>query len=160
MQRDDPFVLTLQEWMEAFMHRSMRGFLAYVRESGLSMSQLGAMFHIQNRESGGVTDLGDKLGVTGSAASQLLERLVQQGLILRSEHPGDRRVKQLVLTERGCQVVQESIRARQSWLFDLAETLSDREKETIIAALNILIAKTRHLGQPVEPDEWPVPEGA
>ena len=159
MQRADPFVLTLQQWMEVFMQRSMRGFLAYVRESGLSMSQVGALFQIQHRGSSGVTDLGDKLGVTSSAASQMLERLVQQELILRSEDPSDRRVKQLVLTDKGHQVLQESVRARQSWLSDLAETLSDREKETIIAALNILIDKANQL-KPVEPDKFSIPGGA
>jgi DNA-binding MarR family transcriptional regulator len=159
MQRADPFVVTVQEWMEVFMQRSMRGFLAYVRESGLSMSQVGALFQIQHRGSSGVTDLGDKLGVTSSAASQMLERLVQQELILRSEDPSDRRAKQLVLTDKGRQVLQESVRARQSWLSDLAETLSDREKETIIAALNILIDKANQL-KPVEPDQFSIPGGA
>jgi DNA-binding MarR family transcriptional regulator len=160
MQQADPFVVTLQKWIEVFMQRSMRDFLGYVRESGLSMSQLGALFQIHHRESSGVTDLGDKLGVTSSAASQLLERLVQQGLILRSEDPSDRRVKQLILTEKGHQVLQESIRARQSWLSDLAETLSDREREAIIATLNILIDKANHLSQPVESDKCSVPGGA
>jgi DNA-binding MarR family transcriptional regulator len=159
MQQADPFVATLQEWIEVFMQRSMRDFLGYVRESGLSMSQLGALFQIHHRESSGVTNLGDKLGVTSSAASQLLERLVQQELILRSEDPSDRRVKQLILTDKGRQVLQESIRARQSWLSDLAETLSDCEKEAIIAALNILIDKANHLSQPVESEKCSIPGG-
>jgi DNA-binding MarR family transcriptional regulator len=151
MQQADPFLVTLQRWIGVFMQRSMRDFMGYARERGLSMSQLGALFQIRRRGSSGVTDLGDDLGVTSSAASQMLERLVQQGLILRSEDPSDRRVKQIVLTEKGIQVLQESIRARQGWLSDLAETLSDAEKEAIIAALNILIDGANHLGQPVEP---------
>lgn len=160
MQRADLFLGTVQEWMEVFMQRSMRGFLAYARESGLSMSQLGAIFQIEHRGSGGVSDLGDKLGVTSSAASQLLERLVQQGLVLRSEHPDDRRAKQLLLTDKGRQVLQESVRARQNWLSDLAKVLSDREKEAVIAALNILIDRARHLDTPAEPDEFSIPGGA
>ena len=92
------------------------------------MSQFGALFHLHRMGSSGVTDLGDHLGVTSAAASQMLDRLVQQGLILRSEDPNDRRVKQIVLTDKGHQVLQESIRARQGWLDDLAETLSDRRK--------------------------------
>jgi DNA-binding MarR family transcriptional regulator len=151
MQQADPFLVTLQRWIGVFMQRSMRDFMGYARERGLSMSQLGALFQIRRRGSSGVTDLGDDLGVTSSAASQMLERLVQQGLILRSEDPSDRRVKQIVLTEKGIQVLQESIRARQSWLSDLTETLSDSEKEAITAALNILIDRANHLGQPVEP---------
>jgi DNA-binding MarR family transcriptional regulator len=152
MQDADPFVVTLEKLIEVFMHRSIRNFIGYARESGLSVSQLGALFHIQHRGSSGVTDLGDDLGVTSSAASQMLDRLVQQELILRSEDPGDRRVKQLVLTGKGLQVLQESIRARQGWLPDLAETLSGSEKKAVIAALNILIDKASHLGQPIEPD--------
>jgi DNA-binding MarR family transcriptional regulator len=151
MQQADLFIDALEQWVEVFMQHSMRDFMAYARESGLSMSQLGAMFQIHHRGSCGVTDLGDKLGVTSSAASQLLERLVHQELILRSEDPSDRRVKQVILTDKGRQVLQESIRARQIWLSALAQTLSGSEKEAVIAALNILIDKAHHLSQPVEP---------
>ena len=159
MQQVDPFVATLQKCVEVFMQRSMHDFLGYVRASGLSMSQLGALFRIQHRESSGVTDLGDKLGVTSSAASQLLERLVQQELVLRSEDPSDRRVKQLILTDKGRHVLQQSIQARQSWLSDLADILSDPEKESIIAALKILIDKANHLPRPVESVKGSVPGG-
>jgi DNA-binding MarR family transcriptional regulator len=151
MEQADLFVVALQKWIEVSMHRSIRSFIHYATESGLSMSQLGALFHIDRGGSSGVTDLGDDLGVTSSAASQMLERLVQQGLILRSEDPSDRRLKQMMLTDKGLQVLQESIRARQSWLSDLAETLSNSEREAIIAALNILIDKANHLREPVEP---------
>jgi DNA-binding MarR family transcriptional regulator len=151
MEEADPFVVTLQKWMEVFMHRSVHGFVGYARESGLSMSQVGALFHIHHRGSSGVTDLGDNLGVTSSAASQMLERLVHQGLMLRSEDPSDRRLKHIILTDKGLQVLQQIVRARQSWLSDLAATLSDSEKEAIISALNILIDKVNHLRQPVEP---------
>jgi DNA-binding MarR family transcriptional regulator len=113
------------------------------------MSQLGALFHIHRMGSSGVTDLGEHLGVTSPAASQMLERLVQQGLILRSEDPSDRRVKQIVLTEKGLHVLQESMPARQNWLQELATALSDSEKETITAALDILIDRVQHTGEPV-----------
>ena len=90
-------------------------------------------------------DLGDHLGVSSAAASQMLERLVQQHLILRSEDPSDRRVKHLVLTERGIQTIQESIRSREEWMDDLSKTLSADEKAQVVAALNILIEKTQQL---------------
>jgi len=151
MQPVDPFVVTLQKWIDIFMQRSMRDFMSYARQSGLSMSQLGALFHIHRIGSSGVTDLGDHLGVTSSAASQMLERLVQQELILRTVDPSDRRVKHIVLSDKGLQVLHESIHARQGWLSELAETLSDSEKETIMAALAILIDKVSHLGQVVPP---------
>jgi DNA-binding MarR family transcriptional regulator len=153
MQPADPFVVTLQKWIEVSMQRSMRNFLSYARESGLSMSQLGALFHVYRIGCSGVTDLGDDLGVTSSAASQMLDRLVQHGLIRRTEDPSDRRAKQIVLTDRGLQVLHESIRARQGWVSDLAETLSESEKEASIGALKMLIDKANHLARPVAPDK-------
>ena len=146
----DPFVASLEEWIEVSMRQSMRNFIGYARKSGLSMSHIGALFHIHREGTCGVTELGNHLDVTSAAASQMLERLVQQELILRTEDPHDRRVKQIVLTEKGDRVLKEGIRARQSWLDELTQTLSDREKETIRVALDILIDKVRNLKPPAE----------
>jgi DNA-binding MarR family transcriptional regulator len=148
----DPFVVTLQEWIEVSMRSSMRHFIGYARERGLSMSNFGAMFHIHNIGSCGVTDLGDHLGITSAAASQMLERLVQQKLILRTEDPNDRRVKQIVLTDKGNRILEEGILARLGWMDDLAKRLSDDEKKTIIEGLNILINRVNQQTQPIEPD--------
>ena len=146
----DPFVARLKEWMEVSMRHSMRNIIRYARESGLSMTNLGAIFHIHRIGSCGVTELGDHLGVTSAAASQMLERLVQQELILRTEDPDDRRVKQIVLTEKGHRILEEGIRARQGWLNDLAQTLSESEKENIMVGLNVLIDKLNHLTPHIE----------
>lgn len=150
MQAEDPFVATLQRWMEVSMRRSMRHFVRYARDSGLSMSQLGALFHLHRRGIMGVTDLGEHLGVTSAAASQMLERLVQQGLIQRSEDPHDRRVKQIVLTEKGSLALKESIHARQSWLEEVAVCLSESDKKQISEALEILIESTEPVGKSSE----------
>jgi DNA-binding MarR family transcriptional regulator len=150
MPTTDPFMATLQNWIAVFMRRSMRNLLRYARENGISMPQVGALFHI-HRGAGGVSNLGEGLGVTSAAASQMLERLVQQGIILRSEAPGDRRVKQIALTEKGLHILQESFHARQGWLDDLAHILTADEKEQIVAALKILIEKANRLEPQSEP---------
>ncbi|UCF60684.1 MAG: MarR family transcriptional regulator [Anaerolineaceae bacterium] len=146
----DPFVYTLKEWTEVSMRHSMRNILHYARECGLSMSNLGAIFHIHRIGSCGVTEVGAHLGVTSAAASQMLDRLVQQDLILRTEDPDDRRVKQIALTEKGHRILEEGLHARQGWIDELAQNLSDSEKETIISGLNILIDKVSHLALPIE----------
>jgi DNA-binding MarR family transcriptional regulator len=151
MRPTDPFDAALQEWVAVFMRRSMRSFIRYARDGGFSMSQINALFHIHHAGGCGVTDLGDRLGITNAAVSQLLERLVQQELILRSEDPADRRAKKLILTEKGARTIQESIHARQGWLQDLSKTLSPVEKEQVTAALRILIDKTKGLENPADP---------
>ena len=146
MPTADPFITTLHQWIDVFMHRSMRRFIHYARESGLSMSMMGALFHLHKKRSSGVTDLGDHLGVTSAATSQMLERLVQQKLIQRSEDPNDRRVKQIALTDKGCRVLEEGLRARQGWLDDLMDILSTEEKKQITVAMKIMIEKANQLG--------------
>lgn len=150
MQATDQFNATLQEWVAVFMRRSMHNYIRYAREIGLSIPQVNTLFHIHRRGDCGVSDIGETLGVSSAAASQMLDRLVQQDLILRSEDPSDRRAKQLALTEKGSQVVHDGVQARQGWLDGLAGMLSDNEKEQVMAGLKILIEKTKQLEDPVE----------
>lgn len=144
MPHSDPVVLVLQEWTGILMRRSMQSLALYMKENDLSMSQVAALFQI-NRGRSNVSDLGEGLGISMAAASQMLERLVQQGLILRSEDPEDRRVKKLVLTDKGCRIIRESVQARQGWLKEMVTTLTPSEKEQIEAAAKVMINKTNLL---------------
>lgn len=137
------------------MHRSMRNFMLFSKESGVSIPQIGALMQIQHGGLRCITEISADLGITSAAASQMLERLVQQKFIVRSEDPMDRRMKQIVLTEKGLQMLKESIRARQSWLDELASILSPAEQVQISAALNIMIEKTARLDQESEPEHRP-----
>ena len=146
MQDHAPLIDSFRQWMEVFMRNSMQSFILYSKECGLSMSQIGAMFHIY-RGSGGVSDIGEGLGITSAAASQMLERLVQQGLILRTEDPLDRRAKKMVLTEKGQQILQGGILSRQKWLISVADALSPAEQEQVVAAFRLLTKIAARLGQ-------------
>ena len=148
MPETDPVVALMSEWTEIYMRGSMPNFIAAIRASGFSMSQIGALFHIRRHHLRGVSEIGDELGVSSAAASQMLDRLVNQGLITRTEDPDDRRVKRLVLTDTGKQLLKNGIHARQEWIQDLAELLTPAEKEQVTAAMKILIAKANQLQQP------------
>jgi DNA-binding MarR family transcriptional regulator len=108
----------------------------------VSVPQIGALFHIRSKGSCGVTDVGDDLGVTSAAASQMLERLVQNGLVERREDPDDRRAKRIVLTEEGHRLVRASMQARQRWFAALADRLSLSERELAAEALRTLVARS------------------
>jgi len=146
MQNVDPFAITLKKWVVVFMRSSMHNFIFYLKERGLSMSQIGALFLI-HRGNSSVSEIADDLGITNAAASQMLERMLQQEFILRLEDPSDRRVRQIMLTDKGRQVIRESLAARQGWLDNLVQVLSDAEKEQINTSLNILIDKANQIEQ-------------
>lgn len=146
----DHFVATLQDWVEVSTRRSMRDFLRYARESKLSMSNLGAIFYVHRCVGCAVSDVGDHLGVTNAAASQLLDRLVDQGFLVRSEDSEDRRIKRIQLTDRGERVFEEGIQARGGWMSDLAAELSEDERRMITQALELMIPKMARLDPEVE----------
>jgi DNA-binding MarR family transcriptional regulator len=123
----------------------MRNFLLYSKQNGFSMTQVAALFMIRGKGACSVSDIGDELQITNPAASQMLDRLVQQGLLIRAEDPNDRRLKQITLSKQGEIVLQESLQARQKWLEDLVKILSPDEQEQVIAALKILIDKAARL---------------
>ncbi len=139
------FAAVLRDWAAVFMRRSMRDFVQLSKNSGLSISQMGALFRLYHGGFCGVSDLGDHLGVTNAAASQMVERMVQQGLLARIEDPEDRRGKIISLTLKGRELVEESIDARRRWIEQLTQTLTVDEQEVIIAALNTLTAVARQV---------------
>jgi DNA-binding MarR family transcriptional regulator len=145
MQSTDLLESALQEWFDIFRRRTMGSFFTYARDKGLTMAQLGAMFHISRKGACGVSDIGSDLGVTNSAASQMIERMVQLKLITRSEDLTDRRVKQIVLTDKGRQILQESNKANQDWLENLVQTMTAEEQAQVRNALVTLIHKAHQL---------------
>lgn len=145
MTRSDEFTLVLRDWSETFMRRSMHDFIQFSKESGLSMAQMSTLFHLHHCSKCGVSDVGELLGVTNAAASQMIDRLVQNGLIERTEDPIDRRAKQLRLTEHGHSIVRESIEVRRRWMEKLTDALSVEEQQSIIVALTNLTDAARNL---------------
>lgn len=87
----------------------------------------------------------DLMQVSPAGASQMVERLVQQGLVRRTESPSDRRVRQVHLTEKGGQMVETSIAARQKWVEELTAALTDEQMALIGSALRILTERAAAL---------------
>ena len=140
-----PLLRALHAWTRVLMHRSMNEFMRYARDAGMSMQQFGMLFYLSHHGACAVSDIGGHLGVTSAAASQMVERLVQQGLLQRSEDPHDRRVKKVVLTPQGQALVEAGVRARQEWMEALAHALTPTQQKRIVAALTLLTEAAQSL---------------
>ena len=136
---------TLMNWIEVFMRRSMRHFLLYAKQNGLSMAQAAALFLINRKSSCSVSEIGGELEITNPAASQLLDRLVQQGFVVRSEDPKDRRLKKISLSDQGEVLLQQWFRSRHQWLEDLVKRMSPDEQGHVLEGLKIMLEKARQL---------------
>ncbi|MFU8826941.1 MAG: MarR family winged helix-turn-helix transcriptional regulator [Brevefilum sp.] len=145
MSAQNPITDALRDWVEVSMHRSMRAFIHYARNSALSLSQINTLFRLYHHGPRPVNDLADHLGITMAAVSQLLSPLEETGLIERATDPNDRRVKLIGLTEQGSLRVQESMLARHAWIDDLARLIPQEDQDQIINALALLNAYSQQL---------------
>jgi DNA-binding MarR family transcriptional regulator len=90
-----------------------------------------------------VSAIGDHLGVTNAAVSQMLERLVQHGYVERLEDPEDRRARRISLTAKGKSVVRGSLEAGSQWLDGIAARLDPAERAGATRVLENLCALAR-----------------
>lgn len=138
MLQSQELTSALHKWAEVFMKRSMRDHRKFMCETGLSLTQLGTLMYLYHHHSCGVSQIADYLGITNAAASQMIQRLVEQTLIARTEDPNDRRAKLLTLTNNGHTLISQGIEARRHWLENLTIALSPEQQANIITALSDL----------------------
>jgi DNA-binding MarR family transcriptional regulator len=139
------FSAALRDWIEVFTNRSMRDTMQFWKESGLSMPQISTMMRLHYRGASGISKMGNHLGVTNAAASQMVDRLVHLGYLERTEDQNDRRVKQLTLTPKGSAQIEKSLEARRRWLEDLVNALTPEQQSEIADALARLTKAAREL---------------
>lgn len=125
----------LLEWSATFVRLTMHDLNRFARNAGLSLPQVNVLIHLFYRGPSEVTTLCEMMQVSPAGASQMIERMVQQGVVQRSETPGDRRVRLVSLTKSGRDVIEQIIAARQAWIEQLVAPLSKNEQQQISAAL-------------------------
>ena len=123
--------------LEYILARIIQEFMQFMHQTGLSTPQINALLHIYHAGECQLSEIGALTDSSKPAASQLVERLVQQGLVERSEDPSDRRNKKLRLTEKSLGLIQNGVTSNH-FLVDLMTSLSDEQRETVHAAFGFL----------------------
>ena len=139
------FSQTVRQWMDTFAHRSMRDSARYIKASGFSMPQFFLLMQVYRREHCGISDLSEQLEITNAATSQLVDKLVQAGLLVRVEDPHDRRAKMVSLSPAGEAFIEKAIAERSRWVDDLAAVLNTDEHQKVAEALEILTEAANRL---------------
>ena len=147
MTKSTQITQPLREWMDVFMHRSMRGWNQFAKSTGLSMPQFSILMQLHYKGLCGMSEISERFDVTAAAASQLVDKLVQAGYIERTEDPHDRRAKLLKLSTEGVKLVDGGIQERYRWMDELTTRLSAAELAKISEALAILTEAARQMDQ-------------
>lgn len=86
-------------------------------------------------------DIAGQIGVNASTISELLDRLEDDGYIVRNADPADKRATLISLTEKGKARAYELEDSRDEHLASMFANLNDNEKQELIRLLNKLTQK-------------------
>ena len=106
----------------------------------LPMPQLKALIVVYGNESTSMRmgQLASALGVAFSTATGVVDRLVEQGLLVRQVDPDDRRLVVVGLTERGHETVERPYRESQRRFAAVLEHLDLEELEVVRRGLGLI----------------------
>ncbi len=138
-------IRTMRQFMDMAAHYSMRANAHFVKATGLSMPQFGLLMQLHHRGSCGMSEVSERFEITPAAASQLVDKLVQSGLVRREEDPHDRRAKSLNLTAKGRELIQQGLEQRYQWVERWVGKLTPEERIKAAEALEVMERAAREL---------------
>jgi DNA-binding MarR family transcriptional regulator len=131
--------LDIHRHFEIFMQRSMRGIMGSMKQDGLSMPQIYTLMYLYHEGEVRISDIGVLMDVGKAAASQLVERLVQQGLVERIEDESDRRAKKIRLLPKSLRLIEKGLVVQRQQMGELMSQLSPEQMQTVQKAFMYLI---------------------
>jgi DNA-binding MarR family transcriptional regulator len=140
MSSRDDFLKSIENWVNTYLYRSLSEYFDYLKNTGISMQQAYALTYVHYNGPSKISEICEHMMVSAPAASQMADRLEKANLVQRIPEPGDRRVRNVVLTEHGENFVRESIEARQRWVNEIPVELSPDQFDQISAALQLLVS--------------------
>jgi len=113
---------------------------AFMHASGLTMPQIVVLFALR-RCPASITELAQRLRMSLPATSQLVDRLVEAGLIDRTEHAEDRRVRRASILPAGLRFLEQFGELRAREIEDALRSLSDETRTRLAEALTRVVAE-------------------
>jgi DNA-binding MarR family transcriptional regulator len=123
----------------------------------LTMPQLKALMCVHQSGDATSGQIARSLGVSLSTVTGIVDRLSEQGLVIRHEDPEDRRITRVRPTPGGGDLVSRLLRYRDERLTSLLACLSPDELETVERAFDDLARAALRLD---EFSATPAPVGA
>lgn len=109
------------------------------RPYNITRTQWIAMYYIATSESITQRELADKMAVKGPTVVRLLQKLEQDGLLVRSGIDTDKRVKQLVLTEKGTRLYRSLLPVAEKFKNDTIAGISEENLQILKDALDTMV---------------------
>ena len=105
---------------------------------GLTMTQLGVLFLLRQEAGEPAGLLAERLRVTPSTLTRIVDRLVRLNLVRRQEDCDDRRLVRHYLTPEGAATLGEMARTARAYLTEILRRLPREKLERLLGALQDL----------------------
>lgn len=138
MSSQNTFLRAMENWTNLYLARSLSEYFDYLKTTAVSMHQAYTLTYIYYNGPSKISDICEHMMVSAAAASQMVNRLEKQNLVQRMAEPKDRRVRNVVLSDKGDLFVRRSIAARQNWIKEIPRELDEEQMDQISAALQLL----------------------
>ena len=149
-ETDPPEVDELARLIMAWIGMSMKlersnGSIKVLADVGMTLQQMAALHILMFEGPMSVTALTDRIGLSLSATSSLLQRLVEQGLVRRVEDEKDRRQKVITLTPAGRKLIEKMMQSRLEELKGSVRHLSDAVRAQLAPVLRTIVEELGNL---------------
>lgn len=151
-EKHDNLTEQLNQFAGMTMHINMIYNMQFMQEYDLSFTHLNSLFFIHRAGCTNIHCLAEHLGVTKAAVSQMVDRLVDSGLISRDEDPIDRRSKLICLSKTGESLVQKAFLSRRKWVPDLVASLTKPQEQQACQIFEIMNEKLREIQEGINPE--------
>ncbi len=130
---------TMENWAKLYFFQSLTDFFNYLKQTDLSLLQAYALTHLFFKGPLKMSDLCEHMQVSPAAASQLIDRLEKLEMVARISDPADRRVRKIVVLDKGKNFVQENFRFSQSWISEIPADITPAQFSQITEVLSMLL---------------------
>jgi DNA-binding MarR family transcriptional regulator len=114
------------------------GSLAAQNRLGVSRSDLVALELLSVQSPLLVGEIAGELGISTGTATELVDRLVDRGLVTRAADPDDRRRTLVSITASGKRRFRSAFRERWHWIHEMASELSADDLRIVVRFLTRL----------------------
>ena len=105
----------------------------------LTIAQLKTLLFISNQGGSNSAQLAAALRVTPTCTTGIIDRLLRQGLVSRTENPDNRRMLLLRTTDKAEELLAKLRERRTGYMADILERMSNDELAHLAQGLNSLV---------------------
>jgi DNA-binding MarR family transcriptional regulator len=137
--------------------RSLRAEFRSHRGKEINIPQYRTLMYLRRSPGASLSNVAEYLGITSPSTSKLVNDLVERGLIDRQPSPVDRRKITLILTPKGLDLAQTSLRQTQAAYVERFATLPGETLALITQAMRelrvIFSSEEQGTSQPVPAED-------